>query len=178
MQVLRFIDRLWVHVEQAILSITTIAMSVMLVGNAISRYFFNKSWPFTEEVGKMGILVLTFMGLGYAARKGMHIEMSGVFDLLPNKVKRILRIFINLISSIVLIICAILAFRYTMHLYELNQVSTILRLPLYLTMGVIPLGFLLASIRYLVDFIRTMIDKRYEEKEAAIEEIEPEQMQL
>ncbi|HLS65569.1 MAG TPA: TRAP transporter small permease [Pseudogracilibacillus sp.] len=176
MQVLRFIDRLWVHVEQAILSITTIAMSVMLVGNAISRYFFNKSWPFTEEIGKMGILVLTFMGLGYAARKGMHIEMSGVFDLLPNKVKRILRIFINLVSSIILIICTYLAFRYVIHLYDLNQVSTILRLPLYLTMAVIPLGFLLATIRYFVDFIQTILVKEYEDPK---EEIEPaEQVKL
>src|SRR5690625_7842702 len=92
------VDRIWEAIEKGILSITTILMSIMLVSNAISRYFFNKSWPFTEEIGKMGIIVLTFMGLGYAARKSMHIEMSGFYDLMPKKIKRYLGIFINLVS--------------------------------------------------------------------------------
>src|SRR5690625_7595927 len=82
MKIIATIDKVWEEIEKAILSLTTIAMSLMLVGNALSRYFLNKSWAFTEEVGKMGVIVLTFMGLGYAARKKMHIEMSGFFDLM------------------------------------------------------------------------------------------------
>jgi len=159
MQILRFADRIWVEIERFILSVTTILMSLMLVSNAISRYFFNKSWPFTEEIGKMGVLILTFMGLGYAARKGMHIEMSGLFDMMSQKVQRILRIFINIVSFIILGICTVLAFQYVKHVYDLNQVSTILRIPLYLVMLVIPLGFLLASIRYLVDFLISLTQK-------------------
>lgn len=159
LRVLRTIDSIWEKIERGILSITTILMSLMLVGNAISRYFFNKSWPFTEEIGKMGILVLTFMGLGYAARKSMHIEMSGFYDLMPKKIQRILGIFINLISALVLILCTYLAIQYVEHLYTINQVSTILRLPLYLTMMVIPIGFFLASIRYFVDFGKRIAEK-------------------
>lgn len=159
MRALRVIDSVWESIERAILSLTTIMMSLMLVSNAISRYFFNKSWPFTEEVGKIGIIVLTFMGIGYAARKGMHIEMSGFYDLLPAKAQRILGIFINLISALVLVLCTYLAILYVHHLYVLNQVSTILRVPLYLTMMVIPIGFLLGSIRYFVDFGKRIVNK-------------------
>ncbi|MEI3604270.1 TRAP transporter small permease [Pseudogracilibacillus sp. SE30717A] len=152
MGALRKIDEIWEKIEAGILSITTILISFMLVGNAVSRYFFNKSWAFTEEIGKVGIIVLTFMGLGYAARKGMHIEMSGFYDLMPKKVQRILGIFINLLSALVLVFCTYLAIKYVQHLHTLGQVSTILRTPLYLTMMFIPVGFFLASIRYFVDF--------------------------
>lgn len=172
MEVLRLIDRIWAGIERFILSVTTILMSMMLVGNAVSRYFFNKSWPFTEEVGKMGVLVLTFMGLGYAARKGMHIEMSGFYDLLNEKLKRILRIFINLVSFIILAICTYLAIKYVQHMYELNQVSTILRWPMYIVTSVIPIGFFLVTIRYFIDFILVILNKEREELD------ETEQLQL
>lgn len=152
-------DRVWESIEEGILSITTILMSIMLVGNAISRYFFNRSWGFTEEIGKMGILVLTFMGLGYAARKKMHIEMSGFYDMMSWKVQRVVAIFINLLSALVLLFCTYLAIQYIFHLHTIQQVSTILRLPLYLTMLVIPFGFFLASIRYFVDFAERIVSK-------------------
>lgn len=153
MKVLKTIDLIWEAIERGILSITTILMSLMLVGNAVSRYFFNKSWAFTEEVGKMGIIVLTLMGLGYAARKKMHIEMSGFFDMMPFKMQRVVAMGVHFISAIVLFYCMYLSLQYVQHLHTLGQVSTILRVPLYITMSVVPLGFLLAGIRYSVDFI-------------------------
>jgi len=158
-RVLRTIDRIWEKIEAGILSITTILISAMLVGNAISRYFFNKSWAFTDEIGKLGIIVLTFMGLGYAARKSMHIEMSGFYDLMPKKIQRILGIIINLVSALVLMYCTYLAIQYVQHLHTIGQVTTILRMPLYLTMMFIPVGFFLASIRYFVDFGKRIVEK-------------------
>lgn len=153
MRILQKIDNIWVEVEKGILSITTILMSLLLVSNALSRYFFNKSWPFSEEIGKMGIIVLTFMGLGYAARQHMHIEMSGLYDLLTPKLKYAFDLVINFGSFIVLAFCSYLGLQYVLHLYDLGQVSTILRLPLYLSMSVIPLGFLLAALQFLREFI-------------------------
>lgn len=146
-------DVIWEKCEHGILSITTILMSVLLVSNAVSRYFFNKSWAFTEEIGKMGILVLTFIGISYAARKGMHIEMSGFYDMMSKKLQLIVSVLIHFVSAIVLLLCTYLAMQYVVHLYDLQQVSTILRIPLYITMLVVPIGFGIAAIRYFVDFI-------------------------
>ena len=153
MKTLKIIDKVWTEIEKGILSITTILVSLLLVSNALSRYFFNKSFGFSEELGKMGIIVLTFMGLGYAAKQHMHIEMSGLYDILPAKFKYVLDLIINLGSFLVLGLCAYLGLQYVMHLYDLGQVSTILRWPLYLTMSVIPLGFFLGALRFLIEFI-------------------------
>src|SRR5690625_4252548 len=117
-------------------------MSAMLVGNALSRYLFSRSWGFTEEIGQLSVVVLTFIGIGYAARKGMHIEMSGFYDMMPKRWKRIVSMFIELGSALVLAILTYLSCKYVIHLYNLGQVTTILRFPLYITMLVIPIGFL------------------------------------
>src|SRR5699024_5739720 len=132
MRTLKAVDNALEKVEAGLLSITTILISVMLVSNAISRYFFNKSWAFTEEIGGIGIVILTFRGLGYAGRKGMHIEMSGLYDLLPTNIQRILGIFINLISAIVLVYFTYLGILFVQHLHNISQVTTILRIPIYL----------------------------------------------
>lgn len=153
MKTLKIIDKVWTEIEKGILSITTIAVSLLLVLNALSRYFLNNSWGFSEELGKMGVIILTFMGLGYAAREHMHIEMSGLYDLLPPKFRYALDLIINLGSFLVLGLCAYLGLQYVMHLYDIGQVSTILRWPLYLTMSVIPLGFFLGALRFLIEFI-------------------------
>lgn len=153
---LRKIDTIWEKTEQAILSLTIILMSLMLIGNALSRSILNKSWAFTEEVGKIGVIVLTFIGIGYAARKSMHIEMSGFFDMLPKRWQRYVTLFIQTGSAIVLAILTYLSIRYIMHLHALGQVTTILRVPLYLTMSVIPIGFLFGTIRYVLDFVATV----------------------
>lgn len=149
-------DRIWEQVEHAILSLTVILMSIMLIGNALSRYFFNRSWAFTEEVGKIGVVVITFIGIGYAARKGMHIEMSGLYDMMSKKWRRNVSLLINFGSALVLAIFTYLSIRYVQHLYYLGQVTTILRFPLYITMLVIPLGFLFGTVRYTMNICKTI----------------------
>ncbi|MFD2759704.1 TRAP transporter small permease [Lentibacillus juripiscarius] len=147
------IDKVWSEIEKGILSITTLLMTFMLVGNAVSRYFFSKSWGFSEEAGRLAIVVMTFVGISYAARKGMHIEMSGFYDMMPERYQRVLTIIINIVTTIVMLISTYLSFQYVVHLYQIGEVSSILRIPLYLVMSFIPLGFFLAAVRYFIDFI-------------------------
>lgn len=164
-QVLKKIDFVWEKIEQMILSVTIVAMSVMLIGNALSRSFLNKSWAFTEEVGKLGVIVLTFIGIGYAVRRSMHIEMSGFFDMMSERWQRYVSIIIQLGSAIVLGFMTYLSFRYINHLHTLGQVTTILRWPMYLTMSVIPIGFLFGTIRYAIELMQTLFSKKEVKKE-------------
>lgn len=113
------IDKVWSEIEKGILSITTLLMTFMLVGNAVSRYFFSKSWGFSEEAGRLAIVVMTFVGISYAARKGMHIEMSGFYDMMPERYQRVLTIIINIVTTIVMLISTYLSFQYVVHLYQL-----------------------------------------------------------
>lgn len=165
MEILQKIEKSWGYLERGILSLTTILMSVMLIGNALSRYIFSKSWGFTEEIGQLAIVVLTFMGLGYAARKSMHIEMSGFFDLLPMKYRRLLRLFINFVTAVILVFVTYLSFQYVFHLQDIGQVTPILRLPIYTVMFAVPIGFLFAFISYVIDFIKVVSSKELVEEE-------------
>lgn len=74
--------------EVFVLISCVITMAVILIGNVFSRQLFNNSWKFAEEVGQFLVVIITFIGTSYAARKGKHIRMSALYDILPEKGKR------------------------------------------------------------------------------------------
>lgn len=161
MNLINRVDKIWSEIEKGILGITTIIMSILLVGNALSRYLLNKSWGFTEEIGQHALIILTFMGIGYATRAGTHIEMSGFYDLLNKKYKRIVKLVVSIITAFIMLVCAYIGLKYVIHLREIEQVTPILRMPFYLIMTVVPLGFFIAFIRYVTEFFQTIVNWGY-----------------
>lgn len=153
MNVLQIIDKIWTSIEMMILSVTTILMSILLMGNAVSRFAFNHSWAFTEEVGQIALVVMTFGGISYAARHAKHIKMDGLFEAFPERIQKLLSIFISFVTAGVMLFVAYLSLQYVLYVHELGEVTTVLRIPVYITMSIVPIGFFLAFIRYFVDFV-------------------------
>ena len=76
-------------IEKFILTYGIICLAIITVGNVISRKVFNYSWAFTEEISQFIMVIITFMGLGHAARKARHIRMTAVYDLVNDRIKKI-----------------------------------------------------------------------------------------
>ncbi|KAB8127225.1 TRAP transporter small permease [Gracilibacillus oryzae] len=166
MKVIRWIDTAVMKIEEFILSFAIILISIMIVGNVIAREIFDSgAFFFAYEVSKFAIVIATFMGIGYAARKGRHISMSAFYDFAPFKVRKIMMIVINFITAIVMFIMTYYTYSYVMFEYNTGAVTTSLQLPRYLMSVFIPIGFLMAGIQFLrntyVNFTAKAKDKVY-----------------
>lgn len=146
-------DRVVSKFEETILSFSVILMALILIGNVVSRSLFNVSWTFAEEVGQALVIIVTFMGIGYGAKKARHINMSAVFDLLPNKYKKIFMYIISIGTSVSMFYLTYLAGMYTLKVYTLERITPALGIPMYLIVGFVPVGFLLGGIQYARNFI-------------------------
>lgn len=142
-------DGLLGSTERTVLALSIIVMSVLVMGNVVSRNIFNVSWAFTEELGSLLLIVITFGGLGYAVRHRRHISMSALHDLLSPGRRAVLTKVIAVISALILLIMAYIALRYVLQIAESGDTSSVLGVPMYLPLSIIPLGFLLAAVRYL-----------------------------
>lgn len=120
---------------------------------------FNYSWTFAEEVGQTLTLFVTFLGIGYAARKAKHITMSAIYDLVNDRTKKILTTIITGVSAIAMLYIGYYAVLYTMSVYNLGRVSPSMRIPMYLIIAVVPIGFLLGAIEYTRTFIKNLKEK-------------------
>jgi TRAP-type C4-dicarboxylate transport system permease small subunit len=156
---MKSIDKIVEKVEEAILGYSILLMAFILIGSVLSRTLLNSSWTFAEEVGQTLTIVVTFLGIGYAAKKAKHITMSAIFDLVGEKGKKIFQLIISSITSLCLFYLTYLGLRYTIKVFELGRVTPSLRIPMYLIMASVPLGFLLGAIEYARTFIKNIREK-------------------
>lgn len=174
MSILKKIDELLSKAEAFILSFGVIAMSVLLIGNVVMRVVFNQSWSFAEEIGMFMVVVVTFVGISYATRKGKHIRMTAIYDAGSFKVKKILTLVVSFVTMIVMFYFAYLGVRYTLMVASRGRVTPALEWARYLFVMFFPLGFFMGGVQNLVNFVLNVIhmDKIYSGNEKPDAEVE------
>lgn len=71
--------------ENYVMSAGLTVMTFITVINVISRKFFSMSMSFLEEITTAMFLLITLLGAAAAAKKGGHLGLSALTDLLPKK---------------------------------------------------------------------------------------------
>src|SRR5690554_2547575 len=95
------IDEWIARIEAVMLAGGVILMAINTCVNVIARFVFGEGLFFSGEINRILIILITFAGIGYAARHGRHIRMSAVYDAFPAKGRKVLMIFIALFTSVV-----------------------------------------------------------------------------
>ena len=112
-----------------------------------------------EEIGQYCIFSITFIGLSYAVTTGKHINMLGLFDMLPKKIQKADAFLISAVTGITMGILTVISFQYVSTLKMMGKVSINLHVPTWIVVAVIGCGFLFATIQYILVFIRNLQSK-------------------
>lgn len=145
--------------EELIISYGIIVMSIVLVANVFSRVFLNSSIQAAEEIGQILIVMVTFIGISYAARMGKHITMSAVIDSIPRRFKKIYIYFTSSVSTVLLWWLGYLGTLYVNRIMNSGRITSSLQFPMWILYVFVPLGFFLASLQYLVTIVVNIKDK-------------------
>ena len=143
-------------VEAFILSWGIILMAINTIANVLGRYVFHQSIYFSEELNEFLIVIVTFMGLGYATRKGIHIRMSAIYDALPQKLRKTLMIIITATTAVMMAVLAWYALEYVQKVAARGRITPALQVPLYLTYVWVVAGLALTALQYLLTAIRNL----------------------
>lgn len=146
-------------VEEFILSYSIILIAIMVVGHVLSRALFGPGWAFHSEISQYTVVLATFMGISYAARKGRHINMSAFFDVAPYPIRKALAIFIPAVTAIVLFILTVFSVQYVVNVYESGRVTTNLQWPEYLLIIPVPVGLFLGGLQFLRNMWINLVEK-------------------
>jgi len=145
---LAWIDDAIARFEAAVLATGVVIMAVVSVANVVGRFVLGESLFFVEELNRFLVVLITFVGLGYAARMGRHIRMSALYDSLPDKARKVLMTVICLATSAAMFVLAWYAYGYVVSVYETGRIAAALRIPIYLTFVWVPIGFAITGIQY------------------------------
>lgn len=93
-------SRVLLYVEYTILALSLALMSVITFSNVMSRFIFNFSISFTEEVTINLFVLLTFVGASVGIYQRAHLGFSLIYDKFKGINKVILTVFIGSIVTL------------------------------------------------------------------------------
>lgn len=150
----------WVdHIEAFVLATSTAFLAILLIINVISRNI-GKSIYFAEEISKLFIILITFTGSSYAARKARHIRMGAILELFPAKIEKVIVIIVSFISALVMFVLAYYSFRYMNELRIRETTTPALGAPYWYFIIIAPIMLCTSGIQ----FLRTVL-KNFQEKD-------------
>ena len=143
--------------EVAVLSLGVAALAVLLVANVFARTFFMAIY-YADEVARFLIILVSFVGVSYAARKARHIRMGAFFDLMPPKPQKVMIIIISLISAVTMFTLAYYSYDYLDVMRMRGQMTSALRVPYWTFIIIVPIGFASAGIQYLRTIVKNLVE--------------------
>lgn len=152
--VLGLIDTAISRLEAVILALGVLLMAFNTVANVVGRFVFGESIFFSGEINRILIIMITFAGIGYAARHGRHIRMSAIYDALPVGGRKALMIGISFFTSLVMFFLLYYSVLYILDLYSKGRILPALGFPIFIIYIWVPIGFLITGIQYLLTGIK------------------------
>ncbi|MBQ0747808.1 MAG: TRAP transporter small permease [Marinobacter sp.] len=145
----------WIaNAEAVILAAGIIFMAINTCVNVVARFVFGEGFFFSGEINRILIILVTFAGIGYAARYGRHIRMSAIYDALPPKGRKILMIIIALFTSAVMFFLCYHSYGYIETLYSRGRILPALGFEIWWIYIWAPVGFAVTGIQYLLTAIK------------------------
>ncbi len=146
-------------VEAVILATGVLLMAINTVANVVGRFILGESLHFSEELNRILIVMITFAGLGYAARHGRHIRMSAIYDVFPTSVRRWMMILISFATSVIMFFLCWYSISYIYSVYSSGRVLPTLGFPIYLIYLWVPVGLTVTGIQYFMAGIKNIFSR-------------------
>ena len=141
------------------LALGVILMAINTCVNVIARFVFGQGLFFSGEINRILIILITFAGIGYAARHGRHIRMSAIYDLLPVGGRKVLMIVIALFTSLVMFFLCYHSYGYVDTLQSRGRILPALGFPIWTIYVWVPVGFAITGIQYLLTAIKNFTSR-------------------
>ncbi|MDO6461063.1 TRAP transporter small permease [Granulosicoccaceae sp. 1_MG-2023] len=157
--VLGVVDNAVSRFESFVLAAGVLLMALNTVANVIGRFVFQNSLFFSEELNRILIIMITFAGVGYAARHGRHIRMSAIYDAMPVPVRKILMIIISVVTALSMFALCYFAVGYIGKVASSGRVLPSLQIPVWWILLWVPVGFFVTGLQYALTAVRNITEK-------------------
>nr|WP_287187858.1 TRAP transporter small permease [Rhodovulum sp.] len=176
--VLGRLDMVIARLESVLLAGGVLLMALNTIANVVGRYVFQSSLFFSEELNRILIIVITFSGISYAARQGRHIRMTAIYDMLPGRARKALMIVIALVTAAFMFLLCWYSLQYLLTQAGRGRVLPALQIPVWTTLIIVPIGFFMTGLQYLLTAIKNVISRDIYLSTAVLEGYEDDEMEV
>jgi C4-dicarboxylate transporter, DctQ subunit len=156
---LKWVDRILESIERIVIALGLLTLTIVVVGTVISRYFFNYSPDWSDELPRFIVIWVTFIGMSYCVRKGEHVVIDMLFNKLQGKIKKYFSMIILLLCFLTYIYLTYIGYFMTVKIFETKQMSVTLGIPMGYVYLAVPVGCLLTAKNFLHIIIKNITSK-------------------
>ncbi|WP_018405340.1 TRAP transporter small permease [Marinobacter gelidimuriae] len=153
------IDEWIAKTEAVMLAAGIILMALNTCVNVIARFVLGEGMFFSGEINRILIILVTFAGIGYAARHGRHIRMSAIYDAFPAKGRKALMIIIALFTAAMMFFLCYHSYGYIVTLYDRGRILPALGIDIWMIYVWAPIGFAVTGIQYVLTAVKNLTSK-------------------
>lgn len=150
MKLLNWLDN---YFEELLMIILLILMTLIMGVQVCSRYMFNNSLSWSEEVTRYLFICSGFISISYCTKKCISIKIEQFVEAFPKKGRAIFKIINHTIELIFFFYLMPFSILYLKSSIESGQVSPACGIPMYLVQSAPLIGFSLAIIRIIQRWI-------------------------
>lgn len=141
-------------------------MTASVVWQVLTRYLFNISTSFTEELARFCLMWLAILGAAYITGRREHIAIDYFANKLSPSSQRILDYGIEVLILFFAVVILIIGGGYLMYMtLYMKQNSPALQVPLGVVYSIIPISGILMII-YTLDHLKNLKYKNYSTDES------------
>lgn len=156
LRTLLLLDRGLGLIERTIVAGSILAMAFLMSAHVVGNIAFGQGIAGTYEITEMLIVIITFVGVGYAARHARHISMSAIYEQLSGQPRKVLLMLICLGTAALMFYFSYKSIEYVITLHDRGRTSASLQMPLWIIYLALPIGFALAGIQYVLTLVRNL----------------------
>lgn len=140
----------------AIITCVTLTLCTIVVNvNVLMRYFLKRPLYWSEEVAT-GLFVWTvFIGSAYAYRKHAHLGVDILINILPEKIRKVVKVLMDLLELATLVMLTRTSVQYVMN--TMDKLTNTLRVPSWYISSAVPIGFGLSLIFCIYFLLKDLI---------------------
>ena len=142
------------HAEKAILVWTILGLAIVGFIQVITRYVFNYSFTWFEELGRYLGVFITFLGAAIGVKTGTHFAMDLFVLKLKAPWQRLLRCTTSLLSGTFCLIVVFYSWKIVSRLHGYDTTSPTMQIPMYIAYIPIPLFSFVMTIRFYHNALR------------------------
>jgi len=133
--------------------VTGVAMTLIILIQIFFRFVIYKPVPWSEEAARYLMIWMGMLGSVIALRKGRHIGVTALIDILPEKFSFLVGLFVRVCMACFLGLIAYEGFILAMFNY--SQLSAAMEIPMMIPYMAIPVG----SLMMILDLVAELLNE-------------------
>ena len=140
--------------EEIAIGYALLVLAVIATMHVFLRYTFGIAYDWVDEGSRYITILITFVGAGVCVRYGAHFSMDAMIQYAPNRVKHLLKLSANLVSTIIMAVTFYYSWIQIGKLHRFEATTPSFQIPMYIPYLPIGIFTIVIALRFFIQALK------------------------